>query len=109
MSLFNQPIQDHLTAAPADMLARSTHPGMAHFAATGPKMATCRECIHWTGCGGQNGRYAKKGMGGGGLKPRACAKFKSMMQGIGPAVPPDAAACKYFERNDNAPPKFERG
>lgn len=111
MSLFTQPIQDHLTSSPVDALARKTHPGMAHFAGTGPAMTTCRQCIFWDGCGDMGAqRFAKRGMGGGGLKPRACAKYRSMLNGeIGPRVPPDASACKYFEENPKAPPMFERG
>jgi len=81
--------------------------GMAHFAGTGPANATCRECVHWTGCGESTG-YAAKKIGGGQIKPRACAQFKSMMRGqIGGKIPYDVAACKYFDRNPSPPPAYE--
>ena len=36
MSLFKDEIQRALTFAPIDDYARASHPGMAHFAGTGP-------------------------------------------------------------------------
>lgn len=81
---------------------RQTHPGMAHFAGDGPK--TCRECQNWTGCGREVGYYAKKGNHGGTLKPRPCAKYKELMLGeVGPGVPHNARACKYFSASDQPP------
>jgi hypothetical protein len=41
MTLFKK-ISDHLTAAPHDRTARTSHPDQ--FAGTG---STCRECRHW--------------------------------------------------------------
>jgi hypothetical protein len=83
---------------------RSTYPGMAHFAGSGPVGKVCRECALWTGCGAQSGYYAKSGKFGGMLKPRPCAKHKEMMAGeVGPGVPHDARACKYFSQNETPP------
>lgn len=45
MSLFKESLQDHLTASPVDAFARASYPGMAHFAGTGPRGKTCRECL----------------------------------------------------------------
>lgn len=98
--------QSHLTVLdPAFEAKRNrTYPGMAHFAGTGPAGSSCRLCLFWTGCGFEDGWYAKKGKHGGKLKPRSCAKHRELMQGdIGPAIPYDAAACKYFSESP-APP-----
>lgn len=88
---------------------RSTAPGMAHFAGTGPNGRTCRECLSWTGCGGESGYYAKKGRHGGALKPRACDKYREMMQDdVGPGVPHNTHACKYFSENATPPSLAEK-
>jgi hypothetical protein len=82
----------------------NTHPGMAHFAASGPAGKSCRECEHWTGCGLEKGHYAKNGKHGGVLKPRACAKYRELMGGeIGPAIPYTAMSCKYFAQAAEPP------
>lgn len=90
--------------------ARSrTVAGMAHFAGTGPQGATCRECKFWTGCGKSTGYAARRGMGGGEIKPRACAMFKKLMSNVtGGDIRHDAAACKYFEKSTDIPPAFEK-
>lgn len=81
-----------------------TQPGMAHFAGSGPEGLTCRQCEHWTGCGQESGYYAKNGKHGGVLKPRSCAKYQRLMQGeVGPGVPHETSACKYFDVNMEAP------
>lgn len=110
MALLQNEIQRHLTSLnpEVDPAQRNTFPGQAHFGSTGPDGAICRECISWTGCGKESGYYAKKGMSGGGLKPRSCQKFKSLTQGIGPPIPFDAPACKYFELNPSPPPAFSK-
>lgn len=83
---------------------RSTYPGMAHFAGSGPDQATCRGCAFWTGCGAEDGYYAKTGKHGGTIKPRSCSKYRDMMRGdVGPGIPHDAAACKYFQENPTPP------
>jgi hypothetical protein len=73
---------------------RASHPGMAHFAGTGPRGQTCRYCIFWTGCGDLV-RYSTEF---GTPKPRRCEKFRQLMNGRrGDKVPHDARACRHFE------------
>lgn len=101
----------HLTVTnPSLETARAqTYPGMAHFAGSGPSQRTCRECLHWTGCGLDSGHFAKKGIHAGQLKPRACGRYRSLMQGdVGPGVPHNVRACKYFEDNPAPPPIFAK-
>lgn len=107
MALIPGPLELHLTKPdPAlEEKRRRTQPGMAHWAGSGPPRRTCRECKHWSGCGSERGYYARKGMYGGTIKPRSCEKHRDLMQGnVGPGVPHDTAACKYFEDDGNAPP-----
>lgn len=99
--------QSHLTVTDRSLETKrqQTFPGMAHFAKSGPEGFTCRQCVSWTGCGGESGYYAKKGMYGGMIKPRSCHQYKTLMQGdIGPGVPHTAGACKYFSENRSPPP-----
>jgi hypothetical protein len=84
---------------------RMSHPGMAHFAGTGPADMTCRLCRHWTGCGKDTGYYA--GLKGT-LKPRPCDQYRKLMQEIGGEAPHDAPACRHFVANPNPPPAFKR-
>ncbi len=100
------PEQSHLTNPNPKLeeQRRKTWPGMAHFAGTGPEFKTCRECSEWTGCGLQDGYYATNGVHGGAIKPRACEKYRTLMSGIGEAVPGNAAACKYFDQAVSPPP-----
>jgi hypothetical protein len=85
----------HLTISNAQLesLARATVPGQASWA-VGPQ--TCRECVSWSNCG----RSSKPGVA---LKPRACEKFRQLTGKIGPAIPHNARACRFFELNA-APP-----
>lgn len=112
MTLLTSPIQDYLTAAPFDHMARRTHPGMAHFAGTGPAGATCRECVFFGASFNTAGRFnysSKTGGKGGQIKPHPCEKFRQMMNGkVGNGVPEDASACKYFDRNANPPLRFSK-
>jgi hypothetical protein len=106
MSLFKDAISDHLTEAPHDRAARATHPGMAHFAGTGPHGKTCRECSFWAHTQydyrSKNGKYA------GEIKPASCKKFRALMHEEGPQIPHMAAACKYFEQNEAVPGIFQK-
>jgi hypothetical protein len=104
MSLFKDSIQDHLTAGPVDQQARATYPGMAHFAGTGPHLATCRECLFWEH--GTHDYRAKNGKWRGLIEPAACRKFRTFTGQRGDKIPDDAAACKYFDRNEPAPERF---
>ena len=63
-----------------------TYPGMAHWAGSGP-FATCQLCAHW---GGKKEKDKKP-------KAGPCWKFKRLTGKVGAPVPPEAAACKYFE------------
>lgn len=106
VTIFKNSIQDHLTSGPVDTLARATHPGMAHFAGTGPALKTCRECIFW------NHRLydyrAKNGKWRGLILPADCNKYRQMTQRAGEKIPDYAAACKYFEENPTIPARYAK-
>jgi hypothetical protein len=107
MTLFKEPIQAHLTGAPFDRIARSTFSGQAHFAGTGPKFKTCRDCAHWGHAGAQD-YHPKRGKFGGLIKPARCRKYQALTNHIGDKVPDDAAACKHFEEAAVVPERFAR-
>jgi hypothetical protein len=104
MTLFKQAISDHLTAAPLDQIARATHPGMAHFAGSGPELKTCRDCKFWEH--DRHNYYAKRGKHHGRARPATCRKFRQLTNAAGTAIPDDAAACRYFEQADPVPARF---
>lgn len=106
MSLFKESIQDHLTAGPVDTLARASYPGMAHFAGTGPHGSTCRECIFWEH--GPHDYRAKNGKHRGLIEPARCRKYRAITLHQGDKIPDEAAACKYFDRNETAPARFAK-
>lgn len=96
----------HTSLGKIDTMASITHKGMAHFAATGPRGKTCRECSFVQ----VSGYYVISGSHRGSLKPGPCHKRASLMQGVkGEAVPHEARACKYFELNERALPPKEPG
>ena len=72
-----------------------THPGMAHFASTGPFGATCKECAHF---GYQ--RIVRNAAGDAvrTLHHRGCRKFLHFTGRHGPTFPSEAAARRHFER-----------
>lgn len=106
MSLFTKDIQEHLAPAPFDRAARITHPGMAHFAGSGPALKTCRECEFW---GGPQPDYrSKNGKWRGLIKPARCRKYRALTGAIGDEIPDDAAACRHFEESEKIPPRFDR-
>jgi hypothetical protein len=87
-----------LTQGHSDQLTqqiRTTRPGMAHFAGSGPLNATCGQCV-FLGYFEQvrdaagNMVIAKTRMG--------CKKYFQLTQQHGPPVPPNTAACRHFER-----------
>jgi hypothetical protein len=93
---------DHLTVVdPAfERHRRATYAGMASWAMTGPAGTTCRECLHWNGCGKDTGYVATWRT----LKARPCAKYRSLMNNkTGAAVPHDAPSCRFFQANPNPP------
>lgn len=106
MSLFKESIQDHLTAAPIDVLARASHSGMAHFAGTGPHGKSCRECLFWAH--GPHDYRAKGGKHRGLIEPAACNKYQQITSQKGGRIPDDAAACKYFDQNTIVPERFAK-
>lgn len=106
MSLFKESIQDHLTAAPVDALARASFPGMAHFAGTGPRGKTCRECLFWKH--GAHDYRSKAGKYRGLIEPASCGKYRAITLSEGSKIPDDAASCKYFETNEAPPLRFAK-
>lgn len=83
---------------------RETVPGMAHWAGSGPDGKTCRECANCL----SSGYYAKRGMGGGNLKPIGCSKFAALLQTKPIKFPHEKRACRFFEQSA-APPSITRG
>jgi hypothetical protein len=111
MSLLIGGLESHYTQPDKALQEKRkrTWPGMAHFGGSGPLGKTCRECALWTGCGQQAGYYAKDGEHGGRIKPRPCEKYRSLMGGdVGPGVPEDAGACRYFVASDDPPARFDK-
>jgi hypothetical protein len=88
----------HLTQGHDDALAhqiRTTHPGQAHFANSGPFGATCGDCVflgYHRQIRNKSGDTVKTVHRGG------CKKSYELTGNHGPVVPADAAACRYFER-----------
>jgi hypothetical protein len=73
---------------------RTTHPGMAHFANTGPFGATCGNCAML----GYHRQH--RNTSGDLIKTtftHGCAKFYALTGTHGPRVPTNAAACRHFE------------
>ena len=70
----------------AEAIAKS-YEGMAHWATTGPKGATCGGCLYW-GDGTGPRQRAQEG---------ACAKFRQLTQCVSKKVPKRAEACRHFE------------
>jgi hypothetical protein len=100
-SLYSDP---SLTQGHSDILEyqiRSSRPGMAHFANTGPLGRTCAECQHFGYY--QQRRDAAGNPTGATFRRNGCEKFHELTGKHGPAVPPSAAACKYFQPKDDEP------
>jgi hypothetical protein len=90
MSITND---NHLTKGHDPILAKqiaASYPGMAHFAATGPLGATCKECVHWQST---KGKY-------GGRERRRCEKYRQLTGHLGAPIAGTIAACRYFEPAD---------
>ena len=93
-----------LTRGHSDILEyqiRSSHPGMAHFANTGPLGRTCAECKHLGYH--QQRRDAAGNLTATTFRRNGCEKFHELTGKHGPAVPLSAAACKYFRPKDDEP------
>lgn len=87
---------DHLTAAYDDALEKTlswTHQGMAHFAGTGPEMATCNSCAFY-GMGLRKRTHTEK------PADQVCTKYKALTGRQGKTIPRSARACKYYQRGD---------
>ena len=88
----------HLTQGYSDAVEhriRTTHPGQAFFANSGPFGATCSDCAHLgyrRQIRNENGDIVKTVRHGG------CEKFYQLTNKHGPRVPVNAAACRYFVR-----------
>jgi hypothetical protein len=109
MTLFKQDIQEHLTAPNPEQTrqARASHPGMAHFAGTGPRGMTCRQCAHWEHYKGDY--HSVNGKHHGLIKPARCRKYRAITNQRGAMVPDDAEACRHFEHTTNeVPARFYR-
>jgi hypothetical protein len=106
LSLLNEPLQKHLTEAPIDRFARASHPGMAHFAGTGPQGKTCRECVFWAH--GPHDYRAKNGKYRGLIEPAKCNKYQQITTQAGAKVPDEAMSCRYFEQNEAPPLRFAK-
>lgn len=99
------PETSHLTEPRGEsftsMLQR-THPGMAHFAGTGPAGLTCRQCVFWSV--GALDWHSAGGKHGGALKARGCRAYTKFTMGkTGQKVPHDAHVCKHYEASTDAP------
>jgi hypothetical protein len=94
-------VNSHLTRAYPDALEhqlRTSHPGMAHFANSGPFGAICGQCQHL-------GYHQQRRDAAGNLIDAkflrdGCRKFFELTGKHGPPVPSDAGACKYFQRKE---------
>jgi hypothetical protein len=74
---------------------RTSYPGMAHFANTGPFGAICAQCAHLGYH--QQRRDAAGNLVNATFRRGGCKKFFELTGKHGPAVPPSASACKYFQ------------
>ncbi len=84
-----------------DAAVSKTHPGMAHFAGTGPDRKSCRECSLWM----PSGYFAKSNkQHGPTLKLGGCRKYKELMKKELKKVPHTAAACRWFDENEKPLP-----
>lgn len=81
-----------------------TPTGMAHWAGTGPKGTTCRECSLYVFNGYASGKTGKGGV----LKNGPCQRYLDSMSGTPKRIPFDTPSCKYFEQNDNPPSAFKK-
>jgi hypothetical protein len=93
----------HLTQGHSDVLTyqiRTTHPGQAHFANTGPFGATCGDCVF---LGYHQQIHNKSGDTIKTTRHAGCKKFYQLTGKHGPRVPQHAAACRYFERKEGKP------
>jgi hypothetical protein len=76
---------------------RTTRPGMAHWANSGPFGTVCGECAHL-------GYFkTRRTMAGDMIKAqhvRACAKYRALTGKHGAVLPANTPSCRYFERRE---------
>jgi hypothetical protein len=65
----------------------TAHPGMAHFAGTGPFGERCKSCIYFGYLPEGADRFSNR-----------CKKFLLLTGRDGPVIKGNYEACKYFER-----------
>ncbi len=89
-------LTQHLTSPnpELDRLAEQTPPGMAHWSGTGPNGATCGSCRHYgfeRTIQGENRDevFVRK-------HRTSCAIFWRLMGRVGPGLPHDQPACRYW-------------
>jgi hypothetical protein len=83
----------NLTAPDPDFarLVRNTPPGMAYWAGTGPHGQTCKSCAHF----GEIPSETRTGL----VHRDRCALYQKQSDGhVGPKLPPNTPACKYFAK-----------
>jgi hypothetical protein len=77
---------------------RSTYRGQAHFANTGPRGSTCG------GCANHGVEVVSRNAAGDVVsaikKKWCCRKFLELRGEVGPPVPPEALACRHYERRN---------
>jgi hypothetical protein len=76
---------------------KTTVPGMAHWANSGPFGAVCGECVFWS--------YYKirRTTAGDEVKTkhvRACAKYRELTGKHGAVLPANTPSCRYFTRRE---------
>jgi hypothetical protein len=76
---------------------RTTRPGMAHWANSGPFGATCGECIF---LGYFKTRRTTAGDTVKTQHVRACAKYRALTGKHGAVLPVNTPSCRYFERKE---------
>ena len=90
----------NLTPGYSDVLEhqiRTTRPGMAHFANTGPFGTICGECAHW---GHHKTRRTPAGDAIKTQHVRACAKYHELTGKHGAVLPANTPSCRHFERRE---------
>lgn len=79
-------------------MAAATHPGMAHWAGTGPEGTRCTSCAAAI----FNGYITAKGRHGA-LKPIQCRTYGNMVPGTKPKFSADTKSCRFYTPGDGPP------
>ena len=97
-------LTEHMTHNAGQDRIAATHLGQAHVAGTGPRGATCRQCLHWHSV--QNDKpYHPYRAGDDGLMHLEPARCRYPIAGkANRRVPATAPACVFFTRSDLDPP-----